>query len=70
MDANGVPLGYRTLRRVKTSLSPREKEKRGIVRSKLITEKDENSRGKITKSVLLTDILGAEDHFGDMDFKI
>ena len=34
----------------------------------LVTEKDEN--GKITKSVLLTDILGAEDHFGDMDFKI
>ena len=34
----------------------------------LVTEKDEN--GKITKSVLLTDILGAEDHFGDMDFKV
>jgi polyribonucleotide nucleotidyltransferase len=34
----------------------------------LVTEQDEN--GKITKSVILTDILGAEDHFGDMDFKI
>jgi polyribonucleotide nucleotidyltransferase len=34
----------------------------------LITEKD--AEGKITKHVLLTDILGAEDHFGDMDFKI
>lgn len=26
--------------------------------------------GKINKHVILTDILGAEDHFGDMDFKI
>lgn len=26
--------------------------------------------GNITESVILTDILGAEDHFGDMDFKI
>jgi polyribonucleotide nucleotidyltransferase len=34
----------------------------------LVTEQDEN--GEITKSVLLTDILGAEDHFGDMDFKV
>ena len=34
----------------------------------LITEKD--AEGNITKHVLLTDILGAEDHFGDMDFKI
>ncbi len=34
----------------------------------LVTEKDEN--GKIIKHVVLTDILGAEDHFGDMDFKI
>ena len=34
----------------------------------LVTEKDEN--GKIVKHVVLTDILGAEDHFGDMDFKI
>ncbi|MFW6218329.1 MAG: polyribonucleotide nucleotidyltransferase [Verrucomicrobiota bacterium] len=34
----------------------------------LVTEKDQN--GKITKHVILTDILGAEDHFGDMDFKI
>ncbi len=34
----------------------------------LISESDEN--GKITKSVILTDILGEEDHFGDMDFKI
>jgi polyribonucleotide nucleotidyltransferase len=34
----------------------------------LVTEKDAD--GKITKHVLLTDILGAEDHFGDMDFKV
>ncbi len=34
----------------------------------LITESDSN--GKITKYSILTDILGAEDHFGDMDFKI
>ncbi len=34
----------------------------------LVTEKDQD--GKITKHVILTDILGAEDHFGDMDFKI
>ena len=34
----------------------------------LVTEKDES--GKITKYSILTDILGAEDHFGDMDFKI
>ena len=34
----------------------------------LVTERD--SDGKITKYVVLTDILGAEDHFGDMDFKI
>jgi polyribonucleotide nucleotidyltransferase len=34
----------------------------------LVTEKDAD--GKITKHVILTDILGAEDHFGDMDFKI
>ncbi|MGK0309886.1 MAG: polyribonucleotide nucleotidyltransferase [Lentimonas sp.] len=34
----------------------------------LVTEKDEN--GKIVKHVVLTDILGAEDHFGDMDMKI
>ena len=34
----------------------------------LVTEKD--ASGKITKHVVLTDILGAEDHFGDMDFKI
>ena len=34
----------------------------------LVTEKDDS--GKITKHVVLTDILGAEDHFGDMDFKI
>ncbi|WP_309385953.1 polyribonucleotide nucleotidyltransferase [Cerasicoccus frondis] len=26
--------------------------------------------GNITESVILTDIIGAEDHFGDMDFKI
>jgi polyribonucleotide nucleotidyltransferase len=34
----------------------------------LVTERD--ATGKITKHVVLTDILGAEDHFGDMDFKI
>ncbi|OYV48424.1 MAG: polyribonucleotide nucleotidyltransferase [Verrucomicrobia bacterium 21-51-4] len=34
----------------------------------LITETD--ASGKITKHVVLTDILGAEDHFGDMDFKV
>jgi polyribonucleotide nucleotidyltransferase len=26
--------------------------------------------GKINKHIVLTDIIGAEDHFGDMDFKI
>ena len=34
----------------------------------LVTRFDEN--GKLLKHVVLTDILGAEDHFGDMDFKI
>ena len=34
----------------------------------LVTERDAD--GKISKHVVLTDILGAEDHFGDMDFKI
>jgi len=34
----------------------------------LVTERDDS--GKIGKHVILTDILGAEDHFGDMDFKI
>jgi polyribonucleotide nucleotidyltransferase len=34
----------------------------------LVTERD--ASGEITKHVVLTDILGAEDHFGDMDFKI
>ncbi|HKB88930.1 MAG TPA: polyribonucleotide nucleotidyltransferase [Opitutaceae bacterium] len=34
----------------------------------LITEK--NEAGEITKSVTLTDIIGEEDHFGDMDFKL
>lgn len=34
----------------------------------LITECDKN--GNISKYKILTDILGAEDHFGDMDFKI
>ncbi len=29
-----------------------------------------NQNGDIEKYVVLTDILGAEDHFGDMDFKI
>ena len=31
---------------------------------------EHNSKGDITKHVVLTDIIGAEDHFGDMDFKI
>ncbi|PIX58539.1 MAG: polyribonucleotide nucleotidyltransferase [Verrucomicrobia bacterium CG_4_10_14_3_um_filter_43_23] len=34
----------------------------------LVAEND--NKGDISKYVLLTDILGAEDHFGDMDFKI
>jgi len=34
----------------------------------LVSERDDS--GKITNHVVLTDILGAEDHFGDMDFKI
>lgn len=34
----------------------------------LVTKRD--ASGKICKHVVLTDILGAEDHFGDMDFKI
>ncbi len=34
----------------------------------LVTKRDET--GKIIKHVVLTDIIGAEDHFGDMDFKI
>ncbi len=34
----------------------------------LVTAND--ASGKISKRVILTDILGAEDHFGDMDFKI
>ena len=34
----------------------------------LVTKCDDN--GNITKHVVLTDILGAEDHYGDMDFKI
>ena len=34
----------------------------------LVTEMDDE--GKITKHVVLTDIIGAEDHFGDMDFKV
>lgn len=34
----------------------------------LVTRFDED--GKLLKHVVLTDILGAEDHFGDMDFKI
>jgi len=29
-----------------------------------------DKKGKIKKYVVLTDIIGAEDHFGDMDFKI
>ncbi|NEQ68739.1 MAG: polyribonucleotide nucleotidyltransferase [Symploca sp. SIO2D2] len=34
----------------------------------MISEADES--GQITKHVVITDILGEEDHFGDMDFKI
>ena len=34
----------------------------------LVTETNES--GEITKYKVLTDIIGAEDHFGDMDFKI
>ena len=34
----------------------------------LVTRFDEY--GKLLKHVVLTDIIGAEDHFGDMDFKI
>ncbi|MGE9291037.1 MAG: polyribonucleotide nucleotidyltransferase, partial [Puniceicoccales bacterium] len=34
----------------------------------LVTEM--NEEGEITKYKVLTDIIGAEDHFGDMDFKI
>lgn len=34
----------------------------------LVTEYSE--KGDLSKYVLLTDILGSEDHFGDMDFKI
>ena len=34
----------------------------------LVTQCD--AQGKIEKHALLTDIIGAEDHFGDMDFKI
>jgi polyribonucleotide nucleotidyltransferase len=34
----------------------------------LVTRKDD--KGEIVKHVVLTDIIGSEDHFGDMDFKI
>lgn len=34
----------------------------------MVTEND--ASGKISRHILLTDILGEEDHFGDMDFKI
>ncbi|MGA1205475.1 MAG: polyribonucleotide nucleotidyltransferase [Opitutales bacterium] len=34
----------------------------------LVTRTDK--KGKIVKHVVLSDIIGAEDHFGDMDFKI
>ncbi|MDR3274300.1 MAG: polyribonucleotide nucleotidyltransferase [Puniceicoccales bacterium] len=34
----------------------------------LVTRRDNS--GNITKSVILTDIVGMEDHFGDMDFKL
>ncbi|MEM9481980.1 MAG: polyribonucleotide nucleotidyltransferase [Verrucomicrobiota bacterium] len=35
----------------------------------LVTERDENS-GEIQKYKTLLDIIGSEDHFGDMDFKL
>ena len=38
------------------------------ISSGLVTARDES--GNISRYNLLTDILGAEDHFGDMDFKI
>ena len=34
----------------------------------LVTEMDD--AGNIAKHIVLTDIIGAEDHFGDMDFKV
>jgi polyribonucleotide nucleotidyltransferase len=34
----------------------------------LVTKMNDN--GEIEKHVVLTDIIGAEDHFGDMDFKV
>ena len=34
----------------------------------LVTEMDDD--GNIAKHAVLTDIIGAEDHFGDMDFKV
>jgi polyribonucleotide nucleotidyltransferase len=34
----------------------------------LVTENDDH--GKLTRHTLLTDIIGSEDHFGDMDFKL
>jgi polyribonucleotide nucleotidyltransferase len=34
----------------------------------LVTETGEN--GEVTRYELLTDIIGSEDHFGDMDFKV
>ena len=34
----------------------------------LVTKMDD--QGNISKHVVLTDIIGAEDHFGDMDFKV
>jgi polyribonucleotide nucleotidyltransferase len=34
----------------------------------LVSEDDGN--GKLTRHTLLTDIIGSEDHFGDMDFKL
>jgi polyribonucleotide nucleotidyltransferase len=34
----------------------------------LVTRRDD--KGEIVKYVVLTDIIGSEDHFGDMDFKI
>ncbi|MFP6886199.1 MAG: polyribonucleotide nucleotidyltransferase, partial [Opitutales bacterium] len=34
----------------------------------LVSKSDDD--GNVTKYVVLTDIIGAEDHFGDMDFKV
>ncbi|NDH16082.1 MAG: polyribonucleotide nucleotidyltransferase [Opitutae bacterium] len=40
----------------------------GALAERSVLPDDEN--GNISKHVVLTDIIGAEDHFGDMDFKV